>query len=163
MAGKPKPTHLRVVKSGRPAPSPVDAGGAAPRCPDHLTGEARAAWLRWSKLLTARGVLSEMDATALEQACQCYALCRQLQDTLTREGFSYQGPTLDASGRAVKDSNGDPVMGMARVRPEVSALDTADKRLRQWLGAFGMTPSDRARVAVDPDAGKKSPGSEYFG
>jgi P27 family predicted phage terminase small subunit len=107
------------------------------------------------------GLLTVADAPALERMCSCYAKIRTLEAALTREGLTYRSPVLDARGQPVFDTDGLPVFGLVRMRPEVAALDAADKLLKSWLSAFGLTPADRSRVAATPD-GKPDPGAHFL-
>jgi phage terminase small subunit len=51
---------------------------------------------------------------------------------------------------------------MQRVKPIFSALAEAERRLRDWLGRFGLTPADRSRVRRASDGkGKKRKEDEF--
>jgi phage terminase small subunit len=51
---------------------------------------------------------------------------------------------------------------MQRVKPIFAALAEAERRLRDWLGRFGLTPADRSRVSTgDNGKGKKRKEDEF--
>ena len=155
MAGRrPKPTHLRVV-SGNAGKRPLNKAEPQPRRerpspPAHLSGAARDAWGYVSGILDRMGVLTEADAVALEQLCECYAEIVELRAEIAENG-RFQTVATKAGGE------------MERLRPAYAALMDADRRLKAWLAEFGMTPSARSRITANPPDQKEDPASRFFG
>ncbi|MDE9558136.1 phage terminase small subunit P27 family, partial [Xenorhabdus bovienii] len=95
----------------------------------------------------ALGVMSQLDAKALELLVEAYVEYRHHCDVLDREGYTYAVYSED-----------EPDEGKAReirmIKAHPAAIMKADawKRLRAMLGEFGMTPSTRAKVNMNsPD------------
>ncbi|WP_254852138.1 phage terminase small subunit P27 family [Xenorhabdus bovienii] len=85
------------------------------------------------------GVMSQLDAKALELLVEAYIEYRHHCDTLEQAGYTY--PTTSATGDTI-------------IKAHPAAVMKADawKRLRAMLGEFGMTPSTRAKVNMNsPD------------
>jgi len=116
--------------------------------PPHLSGQARAVWVRFAGLLDRAGVLTEADASALEQLCAAHVEVASLRADLEENGRF----------QTVRTGSGDV---MERVRPAYTALMDADRRLRAWLVEFGLTPAARAKVKADP-ARAEDPAEKYF-
>jgi P27 family predicted phage terminase small subunit len=91
--------------------------------------------------LDAIGVMSQLDARALELLVEAYTEYRHHCETLDREGYTYAVYSED-----------DPDEGKEReiriIKPHPAAMMKADawKRMRAMLGEFGMTPSSRSKV-----------------
>jgi phage terminase small subunit len=103
------------------------------------------------------GVLTEADGLALESLCEAYSDLRSARAALAAaQEITYA--TVNSAGNL-----------MHRGRPENALIADADRRVRMWLSAFGLTPSDRARVSAvdradeyDPAARFLSPRREYL-
>jgi P27 family predicted phage terminase small subunit len=134
----PKPTALReLAGTDRPdkltpnEPKPK-AKNTTPPVPGHLSAAAKKEWRRVAKELHGLGLLTSIDRTALAAYCETFvtwvealAKCREM-------------------GLIVKSPNGFPIQN-----PYLSVASQAEKRMRGWLGEFGMTPSSRTRISVD--------------
>ena len=156
MSGPPKtPTHLRLVR-GNPSKRPINENepkpaAGVPPTPKHFDKQGKYWFKRMADELDALGVMSQLDARALELLVEVYTEYRHHCDTLEREGYTY----------AVY-SDEDPDEGKEReirmIKAHPAAIMKADawKRLRAMLGEFGMTPASRSKVnakgsdAVDP-------------
>lgn len=152
---KPTPTHLKIVK-GNPGKRPLNAkepivGRSRPSAPEHMSDRAREAWGYVSGLLDRMGVLTEVDALALEMLCETYA--DYLAAKVVLEGLGSNYYTTATGEGAV----------MHRAHPALAQKNDADRRVRGWLSEFGMTPSARSRVKAD--GGKETDDTEekYFG
>ena len=73
---RPKPTALKKLQ-GNPGRRPLNTAEpkpprarAVPPCPPYLEGEARREWHRMAPMLSASGMMSLADATALAAYCQ---------------------------------------------------------------------------------------------
>jgi len=152
---KPKPSHLKLI-TGNPGKRPINekepkVARSRPSAPAHMSDRAREAWGYVSGLLDRMGVLSEVDAVALEMLCETYADYLAARDELESFGSNYYG-TATAAGDT-----------MHRAHPAVAQKNDADRRLRGWLSEFGMTPSARSRVNTDGKAHEDDSAAAYFG
>ena len=131
MSGPPKtPTHLRLVR-GNPSKRPINENepkppSGVPPTPKHFDKQGKYWFKRMADELDAIGVMSQLDARALEV-----------------EGYTYRTET----------QSGDVLI---KAHPAAIMKADAWKRLRAMLGEFGMTPASRSKVnakgpeAVDP-------------
>jgi len=149
---KPIPTHLKLVTGNRGKralpknePKPKRQISAPPV---HLSLRALAAWGRFAAILDRMGVLTEADPVALERAVECYATVVDLEEVIALKGRTYE--TISTTGGV-----------LVKARPEVAMLADADRRLRNYLTDFGMSPAARVRVHGDPEQGKDDPLSEF--
>src|SRR6185436_7103915 len=74
---RPRPTVLKIL-NGNPGKRPLNENepkpkGGLPECPEYLSDKAQAAWSQFAAQLTAAGVATSLDATALELLCNSYA------------------------------------------------------------------------------------------
>ena len=150
MAGRPpKPTALKRL-GGNPGkralngrePQPTKK---RPRCPKHLTGEAKKEWNRTSKQLFELGLLTELDRAALAAYCQAWAQWVQAQEEMSKPTFQMIEET----------ESGYPVAS-----PWLNVAAQAMKHMKSFLTEFGMTPSSRSRVKV-PEAPTVDPYEEF--
>lgn len=142
-----KPTHAALkVYRGNPGKRRIHADVAPPaitlpKPPEHLTGEAKAAWERIGKQLVTLGVFSEADGTALEALCSAYAQWRANQHATDQIGSVLVA--RDGEGKVKTDKNGLPIL--KRNTYAIEAQKWMAWLLR-WLGEFGLTPAARARI-----------------
>jgi len=120
-----------------------------PRMPKWLDRRAKAAWKRLVPRLERMGVLAGIDGHALARYCQTWSQWREAQEFIAKNGWTY--PARDKEGN---------VMTVNRWPQVAIASDLADKltRLEQQ---FGMTPSARTRLVVNPPA--QPCGEDRFG
>lgn len=139
---KPKPAHLHLI-NGNPSKkrlSVLQDGTRVPveipEMPSHLDSEARKEWKRISVELLKLGLIAKVDRAALAVYCVAYSRWvraeRKLKSDgddaligITPSGYQQLGVWLQISNRAV----------------EV---------MHKFLAEFGMTPSARNRVSVNP-------------
>jgi P27 family predicted phage terminase small subunit len=151
---KPTPTHLKLVK-GNPGRRPLNESEPTPRrerpgAPAHISDKAREAWGYVSGLLDRIGVLTEVDAIALEMLCEAYADYIAACAALKAFGSNYY-QTVSNEGSV-----------MHRAHPAVAVKQDADRRIKSWVAEFGMTPSARTRVKVDGEQEADS-ADRFFG
>lgn len=151
---KPTPTYLKLVK-GNPGRRPLNEAEPKPRrerpgAPAHISDKAREAWGYVSGLLDRIGVLTEVDAIALEMLCEAYAEVLEARAALKTFGSNYY-TTVGKDGGL-----------MYRAHPAVAVLQDADRRIKSWAAEFGMTPSARTRVKVDGEQEADS-ADRFFG
>lgn len=142
---QPKPTSAKRL-AGNPGKRRLNARepkspAGAPAKPAGLSTRAASAWKALSPVLTKMGVLTKIDAIALEALCSCYAQWREARAVIEKDGTTFTVETREQQT-------------VHRVRPEVAIAVDAEKRLRQWLKEFGLTPSARSGLgggeAADP-------------
>ncbi|HAX9891259.1 TPA: phage terminase small subunit P27 family [Escherichia coli] len=152
MSGPPKtPTHLRLVR-GNPSKRPINNNEpqppkGVPPVPKHFDKQGKYWFKRMAEELDAIGVISQLDARALELLVEAYTEYRHHCETLDREGYTYAVYSDD-------DADEGKVREIRMIKPHPAAMMKADawKRLRAMLAEFGMTPSSRSKVSKDkPD------------
>lgn len=99
-------------------------------------------------MLHRLGVLTELDAMALERLCECYAEVLSCRRAIKKSGRTYK--TTSVTGSVIIKAN-----------PAVSQLSDADRRFKGYLVEFGMTPAARTKVKVDGEK-EKDPLDEFF-
>lgn len=156
MAGRtPKPTALKII-AGNPGKRPLNKREPQPNIlqdlapPAHLTPAAAEVWSEFAGKLSAVRVLTELDALALEMACNAIATYRQ----------------------AIQQMDGNQVAmtsdgGLAK-SPWVAVQAEAYKQAIALLRDFGMTPAARSRVIAkasgdDGDSSKDKGSARFFG
>jgi len=144
MAGRrPKPTALkelagnpgkRAMNRSEPKPTGI------PTCPRHLDKEAKVEWRRVSGDLITLGLLTSVDRAAL--AAYCAAWSRWVTAELQIQKF----------GLVIKS----PKSGYPVQNPFVGVANTSLDQMRKFAVEFGLTPSSRSRLHVDPAPAKDS-------
>lgn len=153
MSGPPKtPTHLRLVR-GNPSKRAINKSepkppSGVPPTPKYFDKQGKYWFKRMAEELNALGVMSQLDARALELLVEAYIEYRHHCDTLEREGYTYA---------VYSEENPDErkEREIRMIKPHPAAMMKADvwKRIRAMLAEFGMTPSSRSKVNVTgPDA-----------
>ncbi|HDU8570086.1 TPA: phage terminase small subunit P27 family [Morganella morganii] len=143
MSGPPKtPSHLRLVR-GNPSKRPVNKKepkppSGVPPTPKHFTRQGKYWFKRIGEELDAMGVMSSMDAKALELLIEAYTEYRQHCDTLDEQGYTY---TTESEGGT-----------LIKAHPVAAMKANAWKRIRAMLGEFGMTPASRSKVTINTPA-----------
>lgn len=160
MTVKALPAALRALR-GNPSNTAMGAGDipAPPLTsfepPEHLSETARILWVDLCELLAEVGLVTQLDKIALSQLCEAFAdWCNAAQElaentitvvkvkngkrTYTQKPSRYQEIT-DAQGNTKLVPH-----------PAMAVMSDADKRIRQWLVEFGLTPSSRAKWRVAP-------------
>jgi len=106
--------------------------------------------------LNAIGVMSQLDARALELLVEAYTEYRHHCETLDREGYTYAVYNEDDG-----DENKDREIRMIKPHPAAMMKADAWKRIRAMLAEFGMTPASRSKVnASGPEV--EDPMAEFF-
>ena len=149
----PTPTAILAARGSRRATQgrehePVVHPGR-PECPDWLDEEAKSAWAQLVPVLESMGVLTRADAHALARYCQLLIRWKRAELFIQKYGETY--PVKSARGM-VKMFFAWPQVGIAH------KLSLALTKLEQ---EFGLTPSARSRVKVDP-AFTRTPSQSAF-
>lgn len=132
----PKPTLLRVLE-GNPQHRPLPKNEPkpmpkAPAAPASLDARARAYWAELAPELERLGLLTSADGNAFGVYCQACSEWEAADLAIQRHGLTVETK-----------------MGTF-ARPEVRIRDTAAKRMRAFSAEFGLTPSARSRISVNP-------------
>lgn len=137
-AGRPrKPTALKIL-TGNPGRRPLNQSepqpdGTAPKCPSWLDAEGKRTWKRLAPELHRLGLLTCVDGEALACLCQAWSELKQATETLKAEG---RYVTLVTGGR--------------QSHPAVSQQRTAMRTIKDFCSLFGLDPSSRSRLHVQP-------------
>ncbi len=136
---RPKPTEIRRLE-GNPGRRPLNDNepqieSELPPCPEHLSDRAKTVWQELGAELAACGVLTRLDATALELLCSSYALYLENIEKVAQHG-------------AVWVEKGEGAIPKFCYSPFWSVANRAWKQTQSMLAEFGMTPSSRSRVTA---------------
>jgi P27 family predicted phage terminase small subunit len=104
-----------------------------PDCPEHLNAEAKRAWKMIAPRLHALGLLTELDGDALAVYCACWSRWVAAERRLEAEGM-----LVPSRGGSMKPN------------PYIAIANQALRQMLSMAIEFGMTPSSRRRVEVDP-------------
>lgn len=147
MSGPPKtPPRLHLIR-GNPSKRPVkDSKKTAkkdekglPKIPQHLGAQGKYWFRRMAEELNAEGIISQLDARALELLVEAYTEYRHHCEILDVEGYTYR----------TKTQNGDVLI---KAHPAAAMKADAWKRIWAMLAEFGMSPASRAKVnTAGPD------------
>src|SRR2546421_10746525 len=128
---KPKPPGMSTRRTrGDDEPRPK-----LPPCPSHLRDEARKEWFRTGRKLLTFGLMTEIDIAALAVYCQAWGRWVEAEDQLHK------------FGTVIKSPNGYPIPS-----PYLPIANKAMEQMTRLLVEFGMSPSSRSRVPVQPSA-----------
>ena len=133
----PKPRALREIE-GNPGKRPLNPrepqpAVKRPRCPAYLDADARREWRRLVPILERMRVLTEADDIALANLCQQYALLQEAQIKLKKTGL------------LIKTRS-----GYIQQSPLVAIISTTVDQVNKLCREFGLTPSSRTRIQVEP-------------
>lgn len=155
MARPNRPTALKVIEGNRgkrplndKEPKPPNG---VPDKPLHLSTYAVEMWEHITPILMKMGVLTIADGAALESLCEAYSDARTARDYIAIHGRYFRVKLPRGGGHA------------RRTHPAVADLADADRRFRGWLSEFGLTPSTRSKIVVDPSSGDDDGVGEFFG
>jgi P27 family predicted phage terminase small subunit len=118
----------RSAAAAAPTPEP-----GQPKCPGHLTANARSAWKILVPQLDAMGVLAKVHGMPLELLCDAYGEWRAARLSVQRRGPAYTTRTI--TGEL-----------MHRMRPEVRIASDAWRRVKNMMTEFGITAASLSRV-----------------
>lgn len=138
---------------------PKNTHPGIPNAPPYLTPAEQESWERFADALyTSMKVLTKEDFASFEALVCIYEETKRLRQALRDDpSITVSEPKFNKQGEVVGE--------VVKARPEWSLLNSADQRLRQWLGCFGLTPGDRGRVQTwegqEGASGKKAPEDEF--
>lgn len=158
-----KPTRLKFVEgtenaSRRNAAEPAVEGERADAlialAPDRLDAEELEVWTDYARQLGPLRVAGKEDLTALEALVTCRVQWLRLNAQLRKDAakgdkkLTYE--TITSSGSKIQ-----------RSKAALTTLNEVDRRLKDWLARFGLTPADRARVNSDEAPGERNKDEEF--
>lgn len=117
----------------------VQLPAGAPAMPSDLGEVGEACFGRLVRDLDLLGLLAVTDGGVIESASRAYGRARGLDALVDRDG-------------AVIDSHGQTVP-----HPALKASEACWKRFDTLCGRLGLSPGDRARLAVDVPNGERDP------
>lgn len=135
---KPKPTAAKKL-AGNPGKRPLNDSEPQPRvvpdviAPAHLEGDARLKWDDLVAELYPAGLLTAVDVDALAFYCVLYGRWKKAE-RIVRD-----------KGEVIKTVNGNIIQN-----PYLSIANRALAQMTKLGAEFGMTPSSRTRIAVQP-------------
>jgi P27 family predicted phage terminase small subunit len=134
---KPRPTKLKILEGeknknriNRLEPKPVTLKAT---CPRYLNDVAKAAWNRLYPELHSMGLMAKIDRDALAAYCQAYARYVKYERIVAEKGELYK----TAAGNVI-------------ISPALAVANRALEQMRQFMAEFGLTPSSRARIIMEP-------------
>lgn len=151
---RPKPVELRVLHGAarrialESVPKPRRK---LPRCPDFLTGEAALCWKRTASDLYDAGLLTTVDRDALAAYCVAFARWRQAEEYVKKKGLViFTSLKTDEDGNVIGGNN--PIQN-----PYLAIANKAFDQMCKLMAEFGMTPSSRTRVKIEPQPAQRKP------
>jgi P27 family predicted phage terminase small subunit len=137
----PVPTKIKIARGtvrarNKAEPQPPSSGVVMP---GHLGEVAAARWAELLPLLQAVRVMTDADVEALARYCDTYEWWLATRAILKEQGCTY--PILNDGGE---------IKYIAQ-RPEVSIAHKLAQQLRQLEQDFGLNPSARSSLSVQPD------------
>ncbi len=147
---KPKPTAKKKLQGNpgrRPLPTaePEFSGTTTP--PKWLSNRAKTEWRRLASRLELIGILTPGDRAAFATYCAAYARMVEAENFLASP----------AAGGSLKYLTST---GALKAWPEIAIANQAADCMRKFLIEFGLTPSSRTRLGVEPP--KKESDTEEF-
>ena len=138
---RPLPTAVLQARGSRRAKAnklePEPPAGL-PECPDWLSDDAKAVWSQITPILQKMGVLTIADGNALARYCTALAQWREAEMFLQKYGLTYP----------VKSGNG--TVKCFFQWPQVAIVQKLSLVLTRLEQEFGLTPSARTRIEIDP-------------
>ena len=141
---KPQPTHLKMVR-GNPGKRKLNDQEpqpdiTMPEPPAILSEQALAQWDVVAPQLHQMGVLTMIDATALEMYCVAYGNWCEAQEKIRKFGPLTKSPS-----------------GHLQQSPYMQIANKAFEQMRAMLPEFGMTPSSRSGLKTGETNNNKNP------
>lgn len=131
------------VVPGNGTPRPLEAdpdtfrpAAKIPRCPAHLTGEARKEWARITAELHEYNMISAVDRGELAMLCTAWARYVEAEEMIAKAAAA------GGSGLFVKTPNGFPIQS-----PWLAVSNSAMSAYKSFAADFGLSPFARTRIA----------------
>lgn len=141
------PTELKVLRGTAAADQLAEQvtapDGDVPEPPEYLDLDAIGIWRRLAPTLHARGVLTAWDVDAFAAYCTAVVHHRRAVTLVNADGI------ITGTGRARAKH---PALQVVRDQAAVMV---------QLGGRFGLTPADRANIAVAPEEAPRASGNAF--
>jgi P27 family predicted phage terminase small subunit len=144
---KPTPTNIKIL-TGNPGKRRLPSGEPVPESnlpspPSHLDAYAREEWERLATAMHDLGILYDVDRAVFAAYCSSYSRWRTAEEAMQRR-VEKAGDPLAALIIKTKSENviQNPLVGIA---------NKAAADMVRYAAEFGLTPSARARLAIDPN------------
>lgn len=137
---KPKPTAKKKLQGNpgrRPLPAEEPEFTGTTTAPKWLDSTARQEWRRLAPRLELLGILTAADRAAFAIYCSQYS-------RMVRAEKFLQSPKAGGSEVYVTAT------GALRTWPHVHIANQAAKVCKEFITEFGLTPSSRTRLRMDP-------------
>jgi len=149
---KAVPTALKELR-GNPGKRPINARELQPPVPArppyatrHLSEDAKREWRRIVAVLLELGLYTELDHAALEMYCQSYGRWVHARRMIIRTG-----------GEVVESDE-----GAAYYNQWYNVENREFEKMRKMLAEFGLTPSARSRLQIEPAEKELSLAEQLF-
>lgn len=148
----PEPTHLRILK-GNPGkralpkhePQPEKAAKGSRRCPAWMAPAGKRLWKSLVPELERLNLLTKIDDATLEGACANYARALAAEALVKKQGMVI-----------VTDK------GFTIQHPAVSIAKNSWTAWLRFATEFGLTPSARSRIQIQPSAPEKDKDEDFL-
>ena len=157
--GRPRtPDHLKVAKGTyKPSRSNLDQPAALPGMPEipaGLTGIAKRKFIELAKELVQMKVVTPHDRLVLEQISKEWALFKDLEKVIKKDGLFYHGTVTEKT--ETTEPNGDTAVvtkvkitqNRLKAHPALTARNQAWTNIMKGLQECGLTPSTRSKLKV---------------
>jgi P27 family predicted phage terminase small subunit len=170
---KTQPPALKLV-AGNPGRRPIDLDAGInprveiPKCPAHLSAEAKLEWKRLAPQLEELGLISGLDLAAFAMYCQAYGRWVFAEKRIheLNEDAKRRVKEIQARGGEALEGDARRFPGFVQKTPSEYEqqsiwLQISNKALEQTLklaAEFGLSPSMRARVTASREIQPELPG-----
>lgn len=148
---QPKPNEIKKLE-GNPGKRAINENDPKPKIvlavdpPYWLSDLSKTYWQQLMPMLSRLGVLTEADLPLFTRYCDILAKWKECRDFLaTRDQICY--PIFD--GQKV-DAEGKRIILFLKEYPHVSRQLKYSEHLLKIESHFGMSPSTRSRIIIDP-------------
>jgi len=145
-----RPTKIKKLH-GEPNKDRINQNEPQPRegiptCPKHLNTDARREWKRIAPELDAMGIMTHVDRAALAGYCQAYGRWVQAENKIKKLTDALVANKKDAADAYLLKTQAGNVI----ISPLLSVANRCMEEMHKFLVEFGMTPSSRTRLQVNP-------------
>ena len=123
---------------------------SAPKMPSGMCSQAKREWKRIVPLLLDLGTVTQVDGPALHMYCEAYATYIEVTKLIRLEGLTYVADGGDATSK------------MKRPHPALTIQNEAERKMRSFMEAFGMSAGSRSRIKVDRPANTENPVEKFM-
>jgi len=142
---KPKPAGMKLIEGNpgkkriRREPAPPESGVPSP--PPQLDAYGVEEWCRVADGLHAMGVLTGIDQQTLAAYCGAYSRWRHAEEELNK----IKAEKSELNAMILQTVSGNYIQ-----QPLIGIANKAAHDMMRYAAEFGLTPSARARLAIEP-------------